>query len=407
MKTIHQCAVDLAQQHAKADPNMREIYLVPYVETLMPLEPEIRLIEVTTAVPHTSEVMPFRFAATEDVPYRTVIVLLNPADWVERSRLQWPDAMNPSLTTPIKIPFAHPELRLELDPKTVMDLNDTANIVAGGSGCDFDEMSDGGQLQTLEFAKLVEHAVLSRMADARRRRLASPEDRNKWNSYLASLGNHESTNLGHNQVVRMLDCWQRALEADPNVKYPTSRHVDDPRTETTSVHWTWGIAGVPGKPEVLEVEFGHDCNEWFYLDGLYREGSETECSELPSRFYELLRRFSRGGPRVNRDVKPISLDLDLVDPTKVGQMLRENNWGALEIVTSELVANIHEIVEAVRWQRAFQKQEPDLDPADSLELRWLRHAIDTELGWANEADQEGGDYLARIKEVGAQLKESK
>jgi len=46
----------------------------------------------------------------------------------------------------------------------------------------------------------------------------------------------------------------------------------------------------------------------------------------------------------------------------------------------------------------------DTDPEDSDRLRELRAAIDNHLGWASPEDEGRGDYLARVKEVGAMLK---
>jgi hypothetical protein len=46
----------------------------------------------------------------------------------------------------------------------------------------------------------------------------------------------------------------------------------------------------------------------------------------------------------------------------------------------------------------------DTDPEDSDRLRRLREIIDTEIGWANQADEEAGDYEARLHEVALELK---
>jgi hypothetical protein len=47
---------------------------------------------------------------------------------------------------------------------------------------------------------------------------------------------------------------------------------------------------------------------------------------------------------------------------------------------------------------------PDVDPGDSERLQRLREIIDTEIGWANQADEEGGDYERRLHEVALELK---
>lgn len=44
-----------------------------------------------------------------------------------------------------------------------------------------------------------------------------------------------------------------------------------------------------------------------------------------------------------------------------------------------------------------------VDPEDSQQLLDLREAIDTHLGWANAEDEERGDYVRRIREVGLLL----
>jgi len=43
----------------------------------------------------------------------------------------------------------------------------------------------------------------------------------------------------------------------------------------------------------------------------------------------------------------------------------------------------------------------DFDLKDSEELIKLRSAIDDHLGWRNEKEREHGDYLQRIRQVGA------
>jgi hypothetical protein len=75
----------LAGEHVSDDPNIVEIYWAPHVA-------EIRLVEISSSVPEKGEVLPFRFTADPpDVPYESVVVLLNPADWKRRDDLAWPD----------------------------------------------------------------------------------------------------------------------------------------------------------------------------------------------------------------------------------------------------------------------------------------------------------------------------
>lgn len=45
----------------------------------------------------------------------------------------------------------------------------------------------------------------------------------------------------------------------------------------------------------------------------------------------------------------------------------------------------------------------DVDPEDSERLRRLRNIIDEEIGWSSKADEEGGDYESRLREVGLLL----
>lgn len=47
----------------------------------------------------------------------------------------------------------------------------------------------------------------------------------------------------------------------------------------------------------------------------------------------------------------------------------------------------------------------DTDPEDSNRLRELRSIIDDEIGWRDDDQMEGGDYAARLREVGRLLKE--
>jgi hypothetical protein len=44
-----------------------------------------------------------------------------------------------------------------------------------------------------------------------------------------------------------------------------------------------------------------------------------------------------------------------------------------------------------------------IDPKDSAALLALRNAIDEELGWETQEEEEAGDYVARVRQVGAQL----
>lgn len=46
----------------------------------------------------------------------------------------------------------------------------------------------------------------------------------------------------------------------------------------------------------------------------------------------------------------------------------------------------------------------DVDPADSDRLQELRAAVDDYLGWENAEEEEAGDYVARVKQVGEKIR---
>ena len=69
-------AARLAAAHRRTDPNIVKVYLA-----LDASEREVRLIEVTTDVPTTMEMLPFRFAATADVPIVALFGPTLPVHW--------------------------------------------------------------------------------------------------------------------------------------------------------------------------------------------------------------------------------------------------------------------------------------------------------------------------------------
>lgn len=71
----------LAAAHRRADSGIIKVFLASD-----PTEREIRLIEVTTEAPTTMEALPFRFAATADVPFASAVLLLSPEEWAARLR---------------------------------------------------------------------------------------------------------------------------------------------------------------------------------------------------------------------------------------------------------------------------------------------------------------------------------
>lgn len=72
-------------------------------------------------------------------------------------------------------------------------------------------------------------------------------------------------------------------------------------------------------------------------------------------------------------------------------------------LTEHLLANLPSIIENAKWREAYDEQFPDLDPNDSIALTELRAAIDDHLGWDTDEEEMNGDYVARLKEVGALL----
>jgi hypothetical protein len=77
MKSVADVALELAQAHKQADPEIQQIYWVRD-----PADNEVRLLEVSGSVGNTGSVMPFRFAARPDlgIPYPSVVVLLSPEE---------------------------------------------------------------------------------------------------------------------------------------------------------------------------------------------------------------------------------------------------------------------------------------------------------------------------------------
>jgi len=97
-KSRTEVAQILAEEHRKNDPDLRAAYLADD-----PDNREIRLVEVSSSVGITWQVLPFRFAARPDlgIPYPCVIVLLSPEEWealaTEGSDLTLPASWGTSL----------------------------------------------------------------------------------------------------------------------------------------------------------------------------------------------------------------------------------------------------------------------------------------------------------------------
>jgi hypothetical protein len=95
MMSIHDVALTLARAHRKADAEIREIFLAKD-----PAGKEVRLLEVSSSVGNTGSILPFRFAAREDlgIPYPSVIVLVSPEEKqsLDNKELQLPESWGSS-----------------------------------------------------------------------------------------------------------------------------------------------------------------------------------------------------------------------------------------------------------------------------------------------------------------------
>ena len=120
---------------------------------------------------------------------------------------------------------------------------------------------------------------------AQRSRNATSDERGRWASFLRRLAADE--NLTDAQRDAALDVWQRAIETDPNVMYPTV-HID-PASRT--LHFSWNP-----RPLSFEIEIdGEGRLEWYFAD--YDTGSIDGTSdpqrELEAKALTLLRLFRR------------------------------------------------------------------------------------------------------------------
>jgi len=88
-ETVDTVAKMLAGEHVADDPGIQSIYLVPHSS-------EVRLIEVTSSVQADGEILPFRFSPARDVPFKSLVVLVNPKDWARRGQLRWPVELDPN-----------------------------------------------------------------------------------------------------------------------------------------------------------------------------------------------------------------------------------------------------------------------------------------------------------------------
>jgi hypothetical protein len=86
-KSLRKVAEYLAEAHRAADPSSREVWLAPDKKGS-----EIRLIEVSEAVPSSGTVLPVRFQPGGEIEYPSVVVLLSAKemDDVRKGRLKMP-----------------------------------------------------------------------------------------------------------------------------------------------------------------------------------------------------------------------------------------------------------------------------------------------------------------------------
>ena len=87
-KTVREVAEELAKAHKEDDTSTTDVYFVDGVDN------EVRLVEVSGSLGNEGpgEVLPFRFAPSEGVPFPSVVVLLSPSEWssVEKKELKLP-----------------------------------------------------------------------------------------------------------------------------------------------------------------------------------------------------------------------------------------------------------------------------------------------------------------------------
>lgn len=85
--SVDAAAKVLAGEHMQDDPDIVEVYRAPAMR-------EIRLVEVSKAVPDGERVYPFRFTPDlPEIPYPSIIIQVSPADFarIQRRELQVPD----------------------------------------------------------------------------------------------------------------------------------------------------------------------------------------------------------------------------------------------------------------------------------------------------------------------------
>jgi hypothetical protein len=121
--------------------------------------------------------------------------------------------------------------------------------------------------------------------DIRSQRTATKAERDAWASFLLSLPSN--IDLTQAQRTAVVDVWQRAIETEPNVMYPTVG--SDP--EAGTVYLAWNPRGLS-----FVVEIDSDGKlQWHFADHRthHADGSEEWDVELEPKALTLLRLFRR------------------------------------------------------------------------------------------------------------------
>lgn len=120
---------------------------------------------------------------------------------------------------------------------------------------------------------------------ALRSRPASPEERIRWAEFLVRTASDDA--LPSSQRAAIVDTWERLLETEPAVMYPTSG-LDD---ETERFYFSWNTDG-----KTLEIQIGRDgSRSWFFADHLTRFSAVSSPSTSEA-FVTFARLFLRRGP---------------------------------------------------------------------------------------------------------------
>ena len=89
LRPLREVAQELAAAHRAADPETTRIKLFSSAQ-----DDEIRLLEISTSIPTTGEILPYRFASDEanGINYPSTIILVTPDEWrdVENGVIELP-----------------------------------------------------------------------------------------------------------------------------------------------------------------------------------------------------------------------------------------------------------------------------------------------------------------------------